>query len=192
MKKVILFAAAMMLAAGTASAQFGVFTPSETKTVKDPVTGIQLKVLTNTDKNDKFIYQTDPMWTPDGKYLLFRSSDRGDGQTMTRTTPDGREIKYKPTQYYFIEVASGKIIQATDGQVGSVFLANKSDRMFLNRVENGEWTDAIDVMNSYIKGTGYQYKLENSKPVLVASNTNTPEVSGLTQRVLDVARTLGL
>ena len=107
MKKVILFAAAMMLAAGTASAQFGVFTPSETKTVKDPVTGIQLKVLTNTDKNDKFIYQTDPMWTPDGKYLLFRSSDRGDGQTMTRTTPDGKEIKYKPTQYYFIEVASG-------------------------------------------------------------------------------------
>ena len=60
------------------------------------------------------------------------------------------------------------------------------------KVENGEWTDAIDVMNSYIKGTGYQYKLENSKPVLVASNTNTPEVSGLTQRVLDVARTLGL
>ena len=149
MKKVILFAAAMMLAAGTASAQFGVFTPSETKTVKDPVTGIQLKVLTNTDKNDKFIYQTDPMWTPDGKYLLFRSSDRGDGQTMTRTTPDGREIKYKPTQYYFIEVASGKIIQATDGQVGSVFLANKSDRMFLNRVENGEWKMYVMDLTKY-------------------------------------------
>ena len=149
MKKVILFAAAMMLAAGTASAQFGVFTPSETKTVKDPVTGIQLKVLTNTDKNDKFIYQTDPMWTPDGKYLLFRSSDRGDGQTMTRTTPDGKEIKYKPTQYYFIEVASGKIIQATDGQVGSVFLANKSDRMFLNRVENGEWKMYVMDLTKY-------------------------------------------
>lgn len=139
MKKVILFAAALLMAAGSASAQFGVFSPSETKTVKDPVTGVQLKVLTNTDKNDKFIYQTDPMWTPDGKYLLFRSSDRGDGQTLTRTTPDGKEVKYKPSQYYFIEVSSGKIIQATDGQVGSAFLANKSDRMFINRVENGEW-----------------------------------------------------
>ena len=52
--------------------------------------------------------------------------------------------------------------------------------------------DAIDAMNSYITGTGYQYKLENSKPVLVASNSNTPEVSGLTQRVLDVARAVGL
>ena len=43
-----------------------------------------------------------------------------------------------------------------------------------------------------IKDTGYQYKLENGKPVLVADNSNNPELPGLTQKVLDVARAVGL
>ena len=43
-----------------------------------------------------------------------------------------------------------------------------------------------------IKDTGYQYKLENDKPVLVASGSNTTELPGLTQKVLDAARAVGL
>ena len=74
MKK-ILFVAALLLAAMTqAHAQFGQWTASESKKVKDPGTGIELTVLTDTEKNDRYLYQTDPMWTPDCKYLLFRSS----------------------------------------------------------------------------------------------------------------------
>ena len=58
------------------------------------------------------------------------------------------------------------------------------------KVENGDWTGAIDAMNKYL--TGYQYELKGGQIVLVASNSNTPEVPGLTQRVLDVARAVGL
>ena len=49
---------------------------------------------------------------------------------------------------------------------------------------------AIAVMNNYL--TGYQYELKGDQIVLVASNSNTPEVSGLTQKVLDAARMIGL
>ena len=58
------------------------------------------------------------------------------------------------------------------------------------KVEGGDWTDAIDAMNKYL--TGYQYELKGGQIVLVASNSNTPEVSGLTQKVLDTVRALGL
>ena len=55
--------------------------------------------------------------------------------------------------------------------------------------DNATMQNAIDAMNSYL--TGYQYELKGDQIVLVASS-NTPEVPGLTQRVLDVARALGL
>ena len=48
---------------------------------------------------------------------------------------------------------------------------------------------AIAAMNNYL--TGYQYELKGDQIVLVASS-NTPEVSGLTQKVLDAARMIGL
>src|SRR5574344_2455891 len=107
MKKILIIAALLAAAMTTASAQFGKFTPSETKKVKDAQTGVELKVLTNTEGNDKFIYQTDPMWTPDGKYLLFRSSSRSGEPEVERTMPDGRVVKFAPSFYYFVEVASG-------------------------------------------------------------------------------------
>lgn len=139
MKKTLLVAAVLLAAVSSANAQFGKFSPAEKKTVKDPVTGVSLTVLTDTDRNDRFIYQTDPMWTPDGKYLLFRSSDRVVGEPLTRTGKDGKTVSYKPTQYFFIEVATGRIVQATDGSVGSVFLANKSNRMFVNKRVGEDW-----------------------------------------------------
>lgn len=139
MKKPIFLAVALLVAAGSANAQFGVFTASETTRVKDPVTGIRLEVLTDTDGNDKFLYQTDPMWTADGNYLLFRSANRGTPETMTGTLENGKEIKYRPSQFFFIDIRNGKIVQATDGHVNAVFLANKSNRMFLSRMDGDDW-----------------------------------------------------
>ena len=49
---------------------------------------------------------------------------------------------------------------------------------------------AIAAMNNYL--TGYQYELKGDQIVLVADNSNNPEVPGLTQRVLDAARVFGL
>lgn len=121
-------------------AQFGQCTPSERWTYTDAQTGNEITVLTDTLKNDRFLYQTDPMWTADGKYLLFRSSSRGDGTMVERTQPNGEKKKWKPTQIYFIEMATGKIIQATEGaDLGNAFLANRSNKLFISRNENHQW-----------------------------------------------------
>ena len=66
MKKALLAAVVFLAAISSANAQFGKFQPSEKKVVKDGQTGVSLILLTDTQKNDSFIYQTDPMWTPDG------------------------------------------------------------------------------------------------------------------------------
>lgn len=149
MKKVLMTAAVLVAAIATASAQFGKFMPAEKKVVKDPQTGVALTVLTNTDNHDKYLYQTDPMWTPDGKYLLFRSSSRGTGEPLKRTTPDGRTVEYRPTYTYFVEIATGRIIQATDETAGSVFLANKSNKMFVSKNEDGKFNMYVMDLNKF-------------------------------------------
>lgn len=133
------FILSMVLYMGTncmAFAQFGTYTASEMQSYIDKETGVEITVLTDTARNDRFLYQTDPMWTSDGKYLLFRSSSRGNDKEMERRLPDGKVRKFRPTQIYFIEMETGKIIQATEGpDLGNAFLANKDNRMFMNRNE---------------------------------------------------------
>lgn len=151
MKK-ILFAAALLLAAMTnANAQFGQWKASETQKVKDPGTGIELNVLTKTEGDDHYIYQTDPMWTPDCKYLLFRSSKRAGEPGQERTMPDGSKRTFTPTQYFMIEVATGQIIQVTEGSVGSVFLGNTANTLYVNTREgsgeNQEWVMNVMDLN---------------------------------------------
>lgn len=153
MKKTLFAAALLLAAAFSANAQFGKWQASEVKKVKDEQTGVELNILTDTQKNDRFIYQTDPMWTPSGKYLLFRSSSRG-GQEMERTTPDGRTVKYSPTYYYFIEVATGRTIQATDESVGSVYLSNVEEKMWVNRREGEDWTMYVMDLTKFFADAG--------------------------------------
>ena len=127
-------------------AQFGNCTASEMQTYTDRETGNTITILTDTLKNDRFLYQTDPMWTHDGKYLLFRSSSRANDKKIERTLPNGEKRSWTPTQIYFIEMATGQIIQATEGpDLGSAFLANKSNRMFISRKEKEDWN--LYVMN---------------------------------------------
>lgn len=129
-----------MFVAGSVFAQFGNVTPSEMQPFTDPVTGVQMTILTDTMKNDRFLYQTDPMWTPDGKYLLFRSSSRSDDKPIEYQTPGGETRTYRPTQIYFIDMETGNIIQATEGPgLGNAFLANRSNRLFISRREEEKW-----------------------------------------------------
>ena len=140
MKKIFLTMACACSCCTASWAQFGKCTPSERWTYTDAQTGNEITVLTDTLKNDRFLYQTDPMWTADGKYLLFRSSSRGDGTMVERTQPNGEKKKWKPTQIYFIEMATGKIMQATEGaDLGNAFLANRSNKLFISRNENHQW-----------------------------------------------------
>ena len=138
MKKTLLTMAVALGFTAPSFAQFGNCTPSEKWQYIDKVTGQTITVLTDTTKNDRFLYQTDPMWTADGKYLLFRSSSRGDDKMIEQTTRDGKKRSYRPTQIYFIEMETGNIIQATEGpNLGNAFLANKTNRMFMSRREEG-------------------------------------------------------
>lgn len=121
-------------------AQFGRVMPSEQQEVVDNVTNARFTLLTDTTRNDRFLYQTDPMWTSDGQYLLFRSSSRSEEPEQEYTARNGEKRRYRPTQYYFIHMATGRIIQATEGSQGaSVYLANHSMRMFISRRIEGEW-----------------------------------------------------
>ncbi len=152
MNKFYLSLTILLAFASALSAQFGKSTPSEMQTYVDSQTGQTITVLTDTTRNDKYLYQTDPMWTADGKYLLFRSSSRGDGRSVTRTNPDGKEVTFKPTQYFFIEMSTGKIIQATDcDNIANAYLGNQSNQLFISRNEPSGWNLYVLNLDTFFK-----------------------------------------
>lgn len=160
MSKLYLLLSIALLWGGSLQAQFGKKTPSEMQSYIDSQTGQTITILTDTTRNDKYLYQTDPMWTSNGNYLLFRSSSRGDGRSVTRVNPDGKEVTFKPTQYFFIEQTTGEIIQVTDcDNIANVYLASNSNQLFISRNEANGWNlysldlNALfnDVNNSNVK-----------------------------------------
>lgn len=143
--------AALLCTTATCLAQFGVFQPSESFTYIDEGSGRNVVCLTDTTKNDKFLYQTDPMFTADGKYIIFRSSSRTD-MRIEVPTQDGKGTRQiTPTLYYFIELSSGKIIQATnDAKIANVYLGNKSNKLFYNkREEDNSWKLYVMDLDKY-------------------------------------------
>jgi len=79
--------------------------PSEHLTIIDPVTGVEITALTTSRHNSSKIYQTHPQWTPDGKYIVFRSN---------RAAVDGRG-----GHAYAISMDNYEIVQVTAGDDGS-------------------------------------------------------------------------
>lgn len=161
MKRIII-AGCLFISAITAQAQYGKVAPSEMTTYTDPVTNFNLTVLTDTTKNDRFLYQTDPMWTPDGQYLLFRSSSRSTEEVEV-TGKDGKPQKRKVTQLYCIHVETGQIIQVTTGNnTGSGFLANQSNRLFLNRKIDEHWNMYVIDLDLFF-ADAYAGKVKNAE-----------------------------
>jgi oligogalacturonide lyase len=128
-RKTILSSGAMlacMLAAATASAQIGHRSPSEIKHVPDPITGTPLTFLTSAGSGDNTLYQTHQGWTADGKWIIFRSSDRAVGQGA---------------QAFAVNEESGDIVQITEGPgngfgSGAINVAQKSMKMYYTRNVN--------------------------------------------------------
>jgi len=145
MKRLLLLAAAALLATG-AQAQMGKRFPAERTTYVDPGTGFAVTALTSSSHNDRFPYQTDPMWTADGKHIIFRSSSRW-GNPREVTLPDGRKrIVGAPQQIFFIEETTGEIIQATDfDDLGGVYLARNTNKLFYMKNTDGQ--QVMCVMN---------------------------------------------
>lgn len=161
MKKFFVLAFVLFCGIQALWAQYGILGKPEWQTCEDPVTGLTLTLLTDTTKNDRFLYQTDPMWTPDGKYLLFRSSSRS--EEVEYTDKEGNKKTRRPTQLFFIEVATGNIIQVTEGEnIGSGFLANRSNRLFLNRRENEQWNMYVIDLDAFFADV-HEGKAKKSK-----------------------------
>lgn len=121
-------------------AQLGHRTPSEKQIILDEVTELPIVVLTSPEKSDKALYQTDPMWTADGKYILFRSASRTGEQRTDERLADGTTRRVSPRQQlYLLHEASGEIVQITEGEdLGSYQLAHRTDELFLTREKDGE------------------------------------------------------
>jgi oligogalacturonide lyase len=93
--------------------------PSEKHAIVDRVTGRTLTVLTSSDYSDAKPYQTHDTWTPDGDWIVFRSS-RGDSGS----------------QLFVVSEVTGDIIQLTDDptvNTGTVNLSRKEMKLFFMR-----------------------------------------------------------
>ncbi len=114
--------------------QIGKRFPSEKQVYIDPVTSLPITVLTSPEKSDRTLYQTDPMWTADQKYIVFRSSSRTGGARREITLPSGEKRTVGPrAEYFFIEEATGEIIQATEREdTDGIYLAHNTNRMFFS------------------------------------------------------------
>lgn len=124
-----------MAVASTASAQIGRRSASEKKVVKDPVTGVPLTFLTSAASGDNTLYQTHQGYTSDGKWIVFRSSDRNEGQGA---------------QAYAVNEESGVIVQLTEADgngfgSGALNVAQKSMKLYYTRGGRGTPTGIYEL-----------------------------------------------
>lgn len=84
---------------------FGQRFPSEHLTIKDEKSGTEIIALTTSRHNNSKMYQTHPQWTPDGKYIIFRSD---------RSAKEG-----KGGQAYALSMDNYEIVQITTGDRGN-------------------------------------------------------------------------
>jgi len=111
---------ALLGSVASASAQIGHRSPSEIKTVVDPVTGTPLTFLTSSPAGDSKIYQTHPDWTSDGNWLIFRSN-RSRGQAFA------------------VNEQTGDIVQVTEsGYMGMLCVSRLSMKLYLMRDVSGD------------------------------------------------------
>ncbi|NDW12043.1 hypothetical protein D0T50_03965 [Bacteroides sp. 214] len=113
-----LFAVLLLFTVSSLHAQIGRRFPSEMFTYNDSITGLPVKVLTNSPEfSDTRIYQTHPQWSYDNKYIAFRSQRSGNGQL------------------FFVHETTGEIIQITDGEgrSGEYNLSRKKGLLYFTR-----------------------------------------------------------
>ncbi|MGO9114489.1 MAG: hypothetical protein ACLP9L_35175 [Thermoguttaceae bacterium] len=131
---------------GLASAQVGRRFPSEKKVVEDPVTGVPLTFLTTGPSNDAKLYQTHQPWTADGKWVIFRSSNRVEGRAG---------------QAFAVNEESGVIVQLTEGPISctsALNVARKSMKLYYSRTigdgrrGRGAFSTAADATNATEQG----------------------------------------
>jgi oligogalacturonide lyase len=108
---------------------FGQRFPSESLTIPDPVTGVQITALTTSRHSSSKIYQDHPNWTADGKYIVFssnRNTSAGGNVTFANNTAPRRQ-----RQFYAVSMDNHEIVQVTTGDnVGDLLLGHKRNVAF--------------------------------------------------------------
>lgn len=111
---------------------FGRIHPPEAGSYTDPVTGVEVKVLTSHPAGSSKPYQTHPTWTADGEWILFRSDRAGDG-----------------AQAFLVHENDGWILQLTEGpgtETSSLNLHPAGDTLYyLRRSDAGRQLVALDL-----------------------------------------------
>ncbi len=146
--KIHLLAILIILSIYSYASDIGKRFPSEKYMMTDSRTGYPITVLTNGTTSDAKLYPTHPQWTSDGKYIIFRSSDR---------SADGH------SQAFAVSEETGDIIQLTDGEgtgTGSLNVARLSNKLYYFRSNNDEKTLIELDIASLIKDS-YANKVKN-------------------------------
>ena len=119
MKSKTLLLSTLLLLSSTAISygQLGRQFPSERKIVKDPRTGLDITFLTSkSGMYDHKTYQTHTQWTADGKWCIFDSKNRADGNAIA------------------VNEDTGEMIQVTEGgYTGKILISRKEMKMFFLR-----------------------------------------------------------
>lgn len=114
--------------------------PSEKTVITDSITHCPITVLTNGKYSNSKPYQTHPTWTHDGKYIIFRSSNRPAD---------------KNSQAFALNEKTGQIIQLTDGKgigTGSLNLSRKEYKLYYLKTSDERKTDLVALdMGALIK-----------------------------------------
>ena len=157
-----------------ASSQIGKRFPSESKVIKDPLTGTLLTFLTSTPQGDSKIYQTHNQWTSDGQWLIFRSN-RVKGEAMA------------------VNEKTGDIVQVTEGGfTGMLNIARKSMKLYFFRDTEMDSTKRRNSNSMQIVEVNLEKLFADSKAGTLKSASVYQRVCGTTPKELGAGGDMAL
>jgi oligogalacturonide lyase len=137
--------------------------PSERKTYRDSVTGLEISMLTTSPVKDNKIYQTHPNWTADGRHIVFMSDRTG------------------TNQYFALSADTGAITQLTNDEGPANVLLNRTKNKMFYISDNTLWELDIDKIlhsNNKIPNTNFRRKVASLPDKLKLSGTLSVDSNG--------------
>jgi oligogalacturonide lyase len=163
----LVLAAVAVISLPASASNVGRLFPSEKTSYVDPVTGLNITVLTTDPIGSAKPYQTHTTWTADGKWVVMRSARGGNG-----------------TQAFLVNEQSGDIVQLTDGPgtgTGSLNLSRKAMKLYFMRGGPRPGAPVADPAVPPAPRTLIELSLE---PLLADALAKTPKDAAAYERVV--------